>query len=177
MIGILAAGAGAWVALSLGLLGERQDWRTAVVEYTNLYTNETFDPLKPEATLQAKELSAVRARVGGNLTPENVALPGLRFTTAFMLSHAGHPLGVIAYVDPTGAPVLLCVLGNRSPDAPIRAERRGDLSLASWSDDGLSGYRPHPRGAGCRFGANARTTDLTSAVACGARGMAGRMNA
>jgi anti-sigma factor RsiW len=138
IIGILAAGAAAWVALSLGLLRERQDWRSSVVEYTNLYTNETFDPLKPDATLQAKELSAVRARVGGNLTPENVALPGLRFTTAFMLSHAGHPLGVIAYVDPTGAPVLLCVLGNRAPDAPIRSERRGELSLASWSDDGRS---------------------------------------
>jgi hypothetical protein len=65
-------------------------WRTgglalSVVEYTNLYTNETFDPLNPDATLQAKELSAVRARVGGNLTPENVALRGLRFTMAFML--------------------------------------------------------------------------------------------
>src|ERR1700733_7281027 len=43
-IGILAAGGAAWVALSLGLLRERQDWRTAVVEYTNLYTNETFIP-------------------------------------------------------------------------------------------------------------------------------------
>jgi hypothetical protein len=135
VIGLLVAGAAAW---TFGLLGGREDWRSSVVEYTNLYTNETFDPLKPDATLQAKELSAVRARVGGNLTPENVALPGLRFTTAFMLSHAGHPLGVIAYVDPTGAPVLLCVLGNRAPDAPIRSERRGDLSLASWSDDGRS---------------------------------------
>jgi len=138
MIGILAAGAAAWVALSLGLLRERQDWRTAVVEYTNLYTNETFDPLKPDAALQGKELSAVRARVGGNLTPENVALPDLRFTTAFMLSHAGRPLGVIAYVDPSGAPVLLCILASRAPDAPIRSERRGDLALASWSDDGRS---------------------------------------
>src|ERR1700728_5018981 len=55
MIGILAAGAAAWVALSLGLLRERQDWRSSVVEYTNLYTNETFDPLKPDATLQLKE--------------------------------------------------------------------------------------------------------------------------
>ena len=45
---------------------------------------------------------------------------------------------MIAYVDPTGAPVLLCVLGNDAPDAPIRSERRGDLSLASWSDDGRS---------------------------------------
>ena len=64
--------------------------------------------------------------------------PGLRFTTAFMLSHAGRPLGVIAYVDPSGAPVLLCILASRAPDAPIRSERRGDLALASWSDDGRS---------------------------------------
>jgi hypothetical protein len=46
MIGILAAGAAAWVALSLGLLRERPDWRTAIVEYTNLYTNETFSPFE-----------------------------------------------------------------------------------------------------------------------------------
>jgi anti-sigma factor RsiW len=45
---------------------------------------------------------------------------------------------VIAYVDPTGAPVALCILANRAPDGPIRSERRGDLSLASWSDDGRS---------------------------------------
>jgi anti-sigma factor RsiW len=138
VIGLLAAGAAAWIALSSGLFGERKDWRTAVVEYTNLYSNETFTPLTPDAALQAMELSGVRARVGGNLTSENIALPGLRFTTAFMLSHGGHPLAVIAYVDPSGAPVLLCILANRAPDAPIRTERRGNLSLASWSDDGRS---------------------------------------
>src|SRR6516164_7776267 len=89
VIGLLAAGTAAWIALSSGLLGERENWHTAVVEYTNLYTNETFSPLNPDAALQAKELSAVRARVGGDLTPENVSLPGLRFATAFMLSHGG----------------------------------------------------------------------------------------
>jgi anti-sigma factor RsiW len=137
-IGLLVAGAAAWLVLSSGLLGERGDWRSAVVEYTNLYTNETFEPLKPGAAQQAKELTAVRARVGGDLTPENVSLPGLRFATAFMLSHEGYPLGVIAFVDPSGTPILLCVLANRASDAPIRSERRGDLSLASWSDDGRS---------------------------------------
>ncbi len=136
VIGLLAAGAAAW---AFGLFGGRgEDWRSAVVEYTDLYTNETFSPLNPDAALEAAELSAVRARVGGALTPENVALPGLRFTTAFMLSYGDHPLGVIAFVDPTGAPVLLCILANRAADAPIRAERRGDLSLATWSDDGRS---------------------------------------
>ena len=138
MIGILAAGAAAWVALSLGLLRERQDWRTSVVEYTNMYSNETFSPLKPDSSLQATELSAVGARLGANLTPENVALPGLRFTTAFMLTYEGSPLGVIAYVDPSGAPVALCIIANDAPDAPIRSERRDNLSLAWWSRGGRS---------------------------------------
>jgi anti-sigma factor RsiW len=138
VIGLLAAGAAAWAASTFGLFGEREDWRSAVAEYTNMYSNETFSPLKPDAALQAAELSAVRARVGGALTPDNLVLPGLRFTTAFMLSYGGHPLAVIAYVDPMGAPVLLCILGDRASDAPIRTERRGDLSLASWSDDGRS---------------------------------------
>jgi anti-sigma factor RsiW len=138
VIGLLAAGAAAWVALSLGLLRERQDWRTAVTNYTNMYSNETFSPLKPDAQLQAIELSALGARLGANLTPENVALPGLRFTTAFMLTYEGSPLGVIAYVDPSGAPVALCIIANDAPDAPIRSERRHNLSLAWWSRSGRS---------------------------------------
>jgi anti-sigma factor RsiW len=138
IIGILAAGAAAWVALSLGLLRERQDWRTAVTDYTNMYSNETFSPLKPDAQLQALELSALGARLGANLTPENVALPGLRFTTAFMLTYEGFPLGVIAYVDPSGAPVALCIIANDAPDAPMRSERRDNLSLAWWSRGGRS---------------------------------------
>jgi anti-sigma factor RsiW len=137
-IGILAAGAAAWVALSVGLLREREDWRTAIAEYTNLYTNETFSPLNPDASLQAIELRALGARVGANLTPEGVALPGLRFTAAFMLSYDGAPLGVVAYVDPSGAPVLLCIIANDAPDAPIRSERRDNLSLAWWSRGGRS---------------------------------------
>ena len=138
VIGLLAAGAAVWVALSLGLLKERQDWRTAVTDYTNMYSNETFSPLKPDAQLQAIELSALGARLGANLTPENVALPGLRFTMAFMLTYEGSPLGVIAYVDPSGAPVALCIIANDAPDATVRSERRDDLSLAWWSRGGRS---------------------------------------
>jgi anti-sigma factor RsiW len=137
VIGLLAAGA-LWAASSLGLFGGREDWRSAITEYTHLYTNETFSPLNPGAALEAAELSGVGAKVGADLTPENLALPGLRFTTAFMLSYAGHPLAVIAYVDPSGAPVLLCILANNASDTPLRSERRGDLSLAWWSRGGRS---------------------------------------
>jgi len=133
---LLAAGAGAWIALSVVPRGEEQDWISAVEEYTNLYTDATFSSLKPDISLQAKELAAVGEKVGAHLTPESVALPGLRFTVAFMLSYKGSPLGAIAYVDSAGEPVMLCVIANQAPDAPIRSERRGELSLASWSRGG-----------------------------------------
>src|ERR1700722_537354 len=116
VIGLLVAGGVAWAASIFGLLGGKEDWRTAIAEYTHLYTNETFSPFNPDAAMQAAELSAGGPKVGASLTPENVALPGLRFTTAFMLSYGEDPLGVIAYVDPFGAPVLLCILANRAPD-------------------------------------------------------------
>jgi anti-sigma factor RsiW len=149
VMGLLVAGAAAWAASTFGLFGGKEDWRSAVTDYTNMYSNETFTPLKPDAQLQAIELSAVGARLGANLTPENVALPGLRFTMAFMLTYRGSPLGVIAYVDPSGAPVALCIIANRAPDATIRSERRGDLSLAWWSQSGRShlviGHIPEER--------------------------------
>jgi anti-sigma factor RsiW len=133
---LLAAGVGAWIALSLAPRGEEQDWLSAVEEYTNLYTNETFSPLRPDDSLQATELAAVGEKVGASLTPESIALPGLRFTVAFMLSYKGAPLAAIAYVDSKGEPVMLCIIANQAPDAPIRSERRSELSLASWSRGG-----------------------------------------
>jgi hypothetical protein len=131
----MAAGIGAWLALALAGPA-KDDWRSAVADYTNLYTNETFSPLRPDATLEALELGAVGQRVGAKLTPESVALRGLRFTVAFMLSFKGSPLGAIAYVDADGSPVMFCIIANHGPDAPLSSERRGDLAVASWSRGG-----------------------------------------
>ena len=43
-----------------------------------------------------------------------------------------------AVKDTSGAPVALCIIANHAPDAPIRSERRDDLSLAWWSNSGRS---------------------------------------
>jgi anti-sigma factor RsiW len=149
VVGAIAAGAAIWAASTFGLLDGREDWRTAIAEYTHLYTNETFSPLNPDAAQQTAELKGVGAMVGANLTSENMALPGLRFTSAFMLSYGGSPMGVLAFVDPMGAPVLLCILANGAADAPTQSERRGDLSLAWWARNGRShlviGHVPEER--------------------------------
>jgi anti-sigma factor RsiW len=132
--GLVAAGVLAWIAFSL--MRPTDDWRSAVVEYVNLFTNETFSPLQPDASLEALELAAVGKRVGANLTPDNVALPGLRFTVAFMLSFDRAPLAAIAFVDPEGEPVLLCIIDNGATDSSLSVERREGLSFASWSRGG-----------------------------------------
>jgi anti-sigma factor RsiW len=52
-----------------------------------------------------------------------------------LLTYDGSPLGQIAFVDPRGDPVLFCVIANGA-DSPTRSERRGELSLSSWSRAG-----------------------------------------
>jgi anti-sigma factor RsiW len=138
VLGLLAAGVAGWAALSLAPREEDGNWRSAVAEYTDLYTKETFSSQNPDVSLAAKELAAVGDKVGAHLTPESVALPDLRFAVAFMLAYEGSPLGAIAYVDKDGAPVMFCIIANGASDAPVRTERRGDLSVAWWSRGGRS---------------------------------------
>jgi anti-sigma factor RsiW len=138
VIGLLAAGAAGWLAFGLPRGGEDNDWRMAVVDYMKLYTNDTFALVSPGRQAGGFELSAVGKKVGADLTPENVTLPGLDFKVALNLSYEGAPLGEIAYVEPTGAPILFCLIDNGEADVPLRSEKRDQFSLASWSRKGHS---------------------------------------
>ncbi len=135
----MVGGAAARIALSLASHSGGEDWRTAVVEYTDFYNADTFALNNPDAAREAEELRALSAKIGGALTPESVNLAGLRFKAAQILAYDGKPLGQISYVDADGAPVLFCVMADADADAPTRTETRGGLSLTSWSRRGL-GY-------------------------------------
>jgi len=132
--GLIVAGAAAWIVFALS--GDEDNWRTAVVDYMKLYTNDTFAMSNPPPQIQAAQLQAVGEKVGASLTPEKVALPDLTFKLAFNLAYEGSPLGEIAYTDATGAPVLVCVIADKSATAPVRVEKREDFTLASWARDG-----------------------------------------
>jgi anti-sigma factor RsiW len=140
VLGLVAAGVAGWLAFGLPRSREDEGWRAAVVDYMKLYTNDTFAFISPDRPVETFELSAVGKKVGADLTPDNVKMPGLDFKVAFNLSYDGAPLGEIAYVDSTGAPVLFCVIANKEAeaDAPLRSEKRDQFSLASWSRNGLS---------------------------------------
>jgi anti-sigma factor RsiW len=136
VVGFLAAGIAAWAALTLAPQEEREDWRTAVVEYMQLYTNQTFALDDTVLSSQEKKLNAIGEKLKLDLAPETLAVPGLRFRAAQLLEYDGAPLAEIVYVNPQGAPVLFCIIADAGPDLPSRSETRGDLSLTSWSNGG-----------------------------------------
>ena len=135
-IGLLLAGAASWVGF--GSHPERETWRTAVIEYMGLYTPDTFALLNPDSATEARQLQAVSGRVGIDLAPEKIALPGLRYRTALNFSYEGDALAEIAYTDAGGAPVLFCVIADGKPDAPARVVSREGLSYVAWSRGGHS---------------------------------------
>jgi anti-sigma factor RsiW len=138
-VGLLIGGAAAWVGFAVSSRGERDDWRLAVVEYMELYTPDTFALANPDSAAEARQLQAVSARVGVDLTADKVAAPGLRYRTAINLAYDGAPLGEIAYTDAGGAPVLFCLIANGKPDTPARTAVSEGVSYVAWSRGG-KGY-------------------------------------
>jgi anti-sigma factor RsiW len=136
VIALLAAGIASWATLRIASNDEREDWKAAVVEYMDLYTNDTFALDKPDPLVAAEKLHVIGEKLGVSLTPDNIAVQGLSFKTAQILSYDGAPLAEIAYVDAEDRPVLFCIIANGGADAPIRSGKRGDFSLSSWSRAG-----------------------------------------
>jgi anti-sigma factor RsiW len=138
-IGFLAAGIATWtVPRFLLRVEDGEDWRTAVVEYMELYTNETFAFDDSSLSSQEKKLKAIGEKLNLRLAPETLTISGLRFKSAQLLSYDGAPLAEIVYLNAQGAPVLFCVVGGAREDAKALSERRGDLSLTWWTNGGRS---------------------------------------
>ena len=117
---------------------EETNWRSAVVEYMQLYTPDTFASQNPDPDLAATELKGVGDKVGVALTPQNTAVKDLRFRVAFNLAYAGAPLAEVAYTDANGNPAAFCVTANGERTLPLHTEARDGLSYATWSKDGKS---------------------------------------
>jgi anti-sigma factor RsiW len=149
VVAFLAAGIGVWAALRLASQEESEDWRTAVVEYMELYTNETFAFDDSDLAAEEKKLNAIGERLNVHLAPQTLMIPVLRFKMAQLLNYDGAPLAEIAYLDAQGAPVLFCIIAAAGADVQTQSERRGDISLASWSKGGrgylVTGRLPEPQ--------------------------------
>jgi len=138
VFGLIVAGAAAWLASGRSGDESAEGWRAAVIEYAKLYTPDTFAFPNPDKALAAKQLEAVAAKVGLDLTPQSVEVEGLAYKIAINFAFDNKPLVEIAYTDEKGEPVLFCVTADGAGDASVRSEKRDGFSTASWSRGGRS---------------------------------------
>ncbi|MGV2102549.1 anti-sigma factor family protein [Rhizobium sp. 21-4511-3d] len=131
-IGVIADRAYLGIGRNLGR-DEGSEWRSVVAEYIALYTLDTLAGPVPPADVQAAQLARVDSKLGLNLSPEAVALPGVDFKRAQLLEYDDQPLAQIAYLDPESGPMALCIVrsekGAKEPDI----EGRKGMNVIYWS--------------------------------------------
>ena len=131
-VGIIADRAYLGIGRNLGR-DEGSEWRSVVAEYIALYTPDTLAGPVPPADVQAAQLARVDSKLGLNLSPEAVALPGVDFKRAQLLEYDDQPLAQIAYLDPETGPMALCIVrsgkGAKEPDI----EGRKGMNVIYWS--------------------------------------------
>ena len=138
-----AAAAAALLVIGLGAgwalapRGEAGHWHQAVADYQVLYTTETLAATPLPAEARASGLANASERIGLDLTEERLAVEGMTFQRAQVLSYQGAPLIQVAYLTDQGAPVAFCIM--RAEDggdaAPEGAEIAG-LQAATWQRGG-----------------------------------------
>lgn len=126
-----------------------EEWREAVASYLTLYIPETLADLPDDPALHERQLALLANHLGVPLSASTVAIPDLTFKRAQLFDYEGKPLGQIAYTDPSGEPVALCILDEALPDEALKTEKRHGIAIAYWSKGGrgylLAGRLPPDR--------------------------------
>ncbi|MEM1298745.1 MAG: hypothetical protein AAGH68_05640 [Pseudomonadota bacterium] len=126
------------MAAGWGLSGDATpDWHQAVADYQVLYTTETLSATPLDAEARAAGLARVNERLGLTLDADALALDGMAFQRAQMLSHQGAPLAQIAFLDDNGAPIAFCIMKAEERAAREAIEIAG-LSASTWAGGGFT---------------------------------------
>jgi anti-sigma factor RsiW len=112
---------------------EAENWRQAVAEYLMLYSADTLATVPDDPIYRAAELESVGERLGLDLSPERVALPGLALKRAQLYRLDDLPLAQISYLDPESGPVAFCILPALEAGQALEAERRQGQNIVYWS--------------------------------------------
>ncbi|MFJ2478698.1 transcriptional regulator [Pseudomonas sp. NPDC087598] len=137
-------GAAAATLVAAGVLADRlllgwqaqqaHDWRGLVGDYMALYVPQTLDHLPTDEAAQRAQLRTVDARLGLNLSPSALKLPGAEFKRAQMLEYDGVPIAQIVYLDARHGPLALCVTRSNSGVQPLAHERRHEMNVVFWTE-------------------------------------------
>lgn len=141
LFGALAASVAAGVIADRAYLGIRRhlgrdegsEWRSVVAEYIALYTADTLAGPVPPADVQAAQLDRIDGKLGVDLSPEAVTLPGVDFKRAQLLEYDDRALAQIAYLDPETGPMALCIVRSDKGPAEPGIEGRKGMNVIYWS--------------------------------------------
>jgi anti-sigma factor RsiW len=124
-------------AIGIEVAGDSEaEWREAVAQYMSLYTPETLSAIPDDAIPKERELTAVGAKLGIGLPLAEISLPGLALKRAQILQYDGNPLGQIAYLDPRGGVLALCIYADGHKDSGPTTEQRVGLNIVHWASHG-----------------------------------------
>lgn len=113
---------------------QSHNWRSQVSNYMALYVSQTLDHLPSDEAAQRAQLRSVDARLGLNLSPATLKLPGAEFKRAQLLENDGVPIGQIVYLDLRHGPLALCVTRSNSGSQPLANERRHEMNVVYWTE-------------------------------------------
>jgi anti-sigma factor RsiW len=124
------------------------DWRQAVAEYLTLYSSDTLASIPDDPNLRQRELEILGNKLALDLSPQQVALPGLLLKRAQLFEYEGKSLGQVAYLDPASGPVALCLITSGGGNSPQQVEQRQGFNVVYWTqgahDFMLIGRAPTP---------------------------------
>ena len=125
------------IGLGIGwMMGTEQEpdgWHQAVADYQVLYTTETLaaSPLGSDA--RAAGLANASRRVGLELTEDLLAVEGMVFQRAQVLSYEGSPLIQVAYLTDDGMPVAFCIMRQGGSQGSLPEGRTlAGLAASTW---------------------------------------------
>jgi anti-sigma factor RsiW len=139
---IIGGGLGYFAGLDRGLnQAELSDqspgyWREVVADYVDLYSTETFAGFPEDRAILTASLAGVGGKLGLNLNPDNVALPGLTLKGPVLFTLHGSPLAQVAYLSKDYGPIAFCMIANGQPDQQPAFETRGGRNIVYWAKGG-----------------------------------------
>lgn len=132
---VLVAGGALADRLVLGWQApQAHNWRALVGDYMALYVPQTLEHLPTDEAAHRAQLRTVDARLGLNLSPAGLKLPGAELKRAQMLEYDGVPIAQIVYLDARHGPLALCVTRSNSGSRPLAHERRHQMNVVYWTE-------------------------------------------
>ncbi|EFO30322.1 putative transmembrane anti-sigma factor [Roseibium sp. TrichSKD4] len=113
-------------------------WMGYAAAYQSLYVNETLSEVEISEADKHQSLTRLGARLGRDISAAQND-DALQFGRAQLLGYKGEDLIQLAYLDPDGNPMALCITPSRNSDnTTVQITTLEGMAAAQWIDEGMA---------------------------------------